>query len=90
MTLELTGADPDPAQAGQDFEITASGGSPQYLFKWKIGISGTVNRVGPQESNKLKIKPIPTGTAGQQLWISVEDGNEDEDSWSCTIVRSAS
>jgi hypothetical protein len=83
MTVALTEPNPDPPNAGRDFTINITGGTPPFTVGWKIG-SGLMNRVDLEEP-PLEIF-IPRGTAGEILAISVKDDNGDIDLWSGLIT----
>lgn len=80
MALELDNPSPLPPVMEHDFSVEASGGSPDYTFKWRTS-DGEMEEV-VQTSSTLKVA-IPDGTAGQMLFVTVVDGNEDSagDSW---------
>ena len=73
---------PNPAEGGS-FSITASEGSPDYEFRWKVD-DQPVHTV-EQSSATLSIS-LPTGCAGDKLFVSVTDGGSDSDDKDYNII----
>lgn len=83
MGVTLRDTTPDPPKEGQAFTCTAYGGSPDYIFRYRIG-DGDAQTV-TQSSPEFSVS-IPSGTAGQIFAMNVKDGNNDVDGYTRTIT----
>ena len=80
---ELTGASPDPPEAGKGFSITVTQGTPPFTFTWMLGDDDPVE-VEP-EGHVLDLD-IPADAAGKELTVVVRDARGDGDGWSRGVI----
>lgn len=83
--VNLGNENPNHPEQGQNFTVEALNGEPPYTFTYSIGDGNPTTVL--QDEATLTI-PVPSGTAGQMLLISVEDNNSEIDNMSKRITAS--
>lgn len=75
VPVVLEGQEPQHPTQGEEYSITANGGSPQYTFTWYLDGEPQGDPV-TQRSNTFEID-VPAGSAGKMLKVEVVDGSSD-------------
>lgn len=66
--VRLTNPSPNPAIAGRQFTVTATGGTPPYTFTWNVDEGDPITVT--QDDPTLTISSVPSGG---ELNVAVED-----------------
>ena len=82
--VNLSNPTPHSPIQNQRFSITASEGSPDYSFQWRVNDEDAQTKT--QAYPTLTIH-VPAGTQGEMLHVSVTDGGGDSanDEWMITV-----
>jgi hypothetical protein len=86
--VTLTNPDPQNPAQGQEFSVTANGGTPPYTFSWRISEDGSGEP--KEQTDPTHSMTVPPLTQGQTLTITVTDSSDPPDtayrSWTITVA----